>query len=548
MKKPVVTDILLILGFGFLLFVLNTWAYPLFDVDEPRYAETAREMLTSPGDWITPHFNWAIRFDKPVLFYWLIAGAYQVFGVSEFAARLISALSATSIALMLYGVMKPAFNRSTALMTAGIAMTMLQMYVFARMSVTDMTLACFMAATWLGLHLALTGSPRWYLAAGAAGALGMLTKGPVAIALPGLTFLFMLVTFYRHRARAILLSRWPYLGLLVFVLLAAPWYIAVIQANPGEFIGTFFFMHNVQRFSGTLHGHGGTWYYYIPVLLVGAFPWIVFLPGVITKFIENRKALPDIVRFAAVWFITVFGFFTVSATKLITYILPALPALAILVGWYWHQRLQDQEKPSRFDLFYWVIPFLFLFGGVYLIRNPYALVPEYLRPLYTPWVLPVGLLLVFAVWSLFIWLNKLPRTRLKAVSVLILGVGAVWMYCSLLVFPMAATIYQSDVVRFANRALKDKMALASYRKRMTSLVFYTRRKTYYLPDKAEPKAEIRKNLRMLFKDRPAAYVIARNRDMEDLEAFYDIKPVEKGYLYTLVLVNRPNTLLKEMRP
>ena len=166
--------------------------YPLFDVDEPRYAETAREMLIPPCDWLAPHFNFELRFDKPPLFYWLIALSYKVFGVTVGSARMVSVVSAAFTGTMVYCMARRFWSISAGLLAVGIFMTMPQVFGLSRWAVTDMTLTMTMTGAWVGLMLGWLSDRRWFLVAGFMAGLGLLTKGPIAVALPGITLLLSL--------------------------------------------------------------------------------------------------------------------------------------------------------------------------------------------------------------------------------------------------------------------------------------------------------------------------------------------------------------------
>jgi 4-amino-4-deoxy-L-arabinose transferase-like glycosyltransferase len=321
------------------LFALAALAYlwqlgqlPLFDVDEPRYAQCAREMMQR-GDWITPYFNGKVRFDKPVLYYWLIALSYQAFGVTEWAARLTSvgATLATAGGLTLFLRRLPYGWASglvflTCLMASGIG----------RMSITDMTLTLWMTLTTLAAIKAVE-RPRLWLLAGVFAGVGILAKGPVALVLPGLVAL--LAATVQGQLGQTLRRPWPWLGALLAVVLAAPWYWACYQANGWSFVDALL-LHNVTRFEGVVSGHKQPWFFYTLVLLAGSMPWTAYLLGAFTTVWQHRHQTQPSHRMAviaAVWLVAVFGFFSVAQTKLLTYILPLFPAVSVLVAYqFWH--------------------------------------------------------------------------------------------------------------------------------------------------------------------------------------------------------------------
>jgi 4-amino-4-deoxy-L-arabinose transferase-like glycosyltransferase len=526
------------------VFILNLWGYPLFDVDEPRYAETAREMLTSPGDWITPHFNWMVRFDKPVLFYWLIAFSYKIFGVSAFSARLVSALAATCVMLMLYALVRYHSNRWYALLTAVIFATMIEVYALGRWSVTDMTLASCMAGTWISLFLVLSKSPKWYLAAGFFGALGMLTKGPVAIALPGLTFLIAIGLYYRSHWKK-LLSPWALAGFTLFMALVLPWYVAVAQANPIEFVGKFFFFHNVERFTGTVSGHSGPWYYYIPVLVGGAFPWIIFAPGMVAHWLRERKTLPDFVRYAWLWFWVVFLFFSAAGTKLLTYILPGLPALAILIGWHLTRQIElapetHTESHLKKDSAWITHGLLWLCSGLLVIAcyiswsDPLLFIPTALRGLYAPLYTQILLFILLGTFLLTSILMRYPVKRAISVGVFSLGLILTLTYANLFLMPEVAGLLQHDIMAFAQRAVKDNMPIATYRFKKPSLVFYTQKKVYFIPEIIDSSTSVTIHSKKLHDEAQSLYLVVKNKDLATLANKHPFTPIQSGKVYSLV--------------
>jgi 4-amino-4-deoxy-L-arabinose transferase-like glycosyltransferase len=316
------------------------WAIPLFDVDEPRYAQTAREMMQRQ-DWITPYFNGKVRFDKPVLYYWLIAFSYQLFGMSEWSTRLVSVLATIATTVGLWWGCRP-FAGAMAPIISLVFMCSLLVMGIGRMSITDMTLTLWMTWTTLAAYRGtLPGQAKWWLLAGVFAGLGLLTKGPVALVLPG--FIVLLTTVVQKRFKASFISIWPWLASVLAVLLALPWYSACYMANGQAFVNALL-LHNVTRFEGVVSGHDQAWYFYGVVLLVGALPWSAFLPVAVKTVWVNRQSLlaPDrLAQFGLIWLATVFVFFQVAQTKLLTYILPLFPAMAIVVNYAWQRASQQ---------------------------------------------------------------------------------------------------------------------------------------------------------------------------------------------------------------
>jgi 4-amino-4-deoxy-L-arabinose transferase-like glycosyltransferase len=325
---------------GLLLFFHRLGSLPLFDADEPTYAEAAREMLLS-GDWITPHLNYQPLFDKPILFYWLIGVAYIGFGIGEFAARFWSAVFAIGLVLSIYLFGRQMLGPRGALIAALAFATNVGTATLARAAVTDMTLAFFMTWTLFSFFAAYrsTGtSPLGYLfVAYLTMALAVLTKGPIGLLIPLVVIgLFVLV---RGRARATCSRLRPLAGFLLFAVVALPWYLLVLQANGWDFVQGFFVKHHLVRATGVVSGHRGPIYYFLPVAVLGFFPWSSLLPkafgdlwSVRARLRGDLTAREETLLFAWLWFGVVFVLFSLSGTKLPSYIFPAFPALALLAG------------------------------------------------------------------------------------------------------------------------------------------------------------------------------------------------------------------------
>lgn len=305
-----------------------TFAYlgslPLLDPDEPVYAETAREMLQY-HDFISPRIYGDFWYDKPPMYYWLVAGAFQIFGVGEFAARFPSALLATAGALLVYLSGRKLFGERAGILSGLILTTSLEYFYLGKAAVTDITLTFFLTAALLAFW-----HRKYYFFYGCA-ALAVVTKGPIGIifcsVIPGL---YILLT-----GNWALIKRMKVLsGTLLFAVIALPWYILMYHYHGMGFIETFLGFHNITRFLQPEHSSGTLWYYYVPVIIFGFFPWIAFMVQAVYAAGKDKSDNQWQLSFLVIWAATVFVFFTFSQTKLISYILPMYPPLALLVGWY----------------------------------------------------------------------------------------------------------------------------------------------------------------------------------------------------------------------
>ncbi|HJQ26083.1 MAG TPA: glycosyltransferase family 39 protein [Blastocatellia bacterium] len=307
----------------------------LLGPDEPRYAEIAREMFTS-GDWISPRLCGCLWFEKPALIYWMSGLSYRLLGVGELAARLPVAVAATLTVLLLYFVIKRVASMRVAFF-AGLALATCGMFIgYARVASPDMPLAAAMTAALLAGFLATQAGGRkrtlLWVTSFAAMAVAVLAKGLPGIALVVLIFVVYLIWMRRTDA---INWREALLGVTVFSLIAATWYVPVTLRHGNQFLYEFFFRHHFERFTSNEFGHPQPFYFFFPVAVAGLLPWPAFLLPAIARLRRlqpRHDARHALLAFAWVWAAVIILFFSFSGSKLPGYILPAFPALAIIVG------------------------------------------------------------------------------------------------------------------------------------------------------------------------------------------------------------------------
>ena len=303
---------------------------PLFDLDEGAYAEATREMFER-GNFLATYLNGLPRYDKPILFYWLQALSVSLLGWNELALRLPSALGGTAWAMataLFVGHLRGA--RSGCL--AGIAVsTAWLVAMIGKAAIPDAVLNFFISASMFSIYLHHhDGRRRHLILAFAFMGLGFLTKGPVAVLIP---FVVSLI-FYASTGD---LRRWlgaiaDGRGWLVFLVIALPWYLAIMVVEGPGFLQGFFLTHNLGRFTQALEGHGGSPFYYLPVVLIGTIPYTGLLATVVR---HGGTILRDpLERYLAIWFVFVLIFFSLSSTKLPHYLNYGLTGLLILFALY----------------------------------------------------------------------------------------------------------------------------------------------------------------------------------------------------------------------
>ncbi len=310
---------------------------PLFNPDEGRYAEIPREMLAS-HDWIVPHLNGLAYLEKPPLQYWATSAALDLFGNNEFGARLYTALCALATLAVVWLTAHRLWGAAEAWRTGAVLGGMLLFVVLGQLLTLDMSLTFFMTlslAGFLRAQLAPWPDPRaaarpWMLLAWAASALGVLTKGPVAAALPAAVLLSYTLAARDASPWRRLHAGW---GLPLFLALTAPWYWLVARRLPG-FLEFFFVHEHVSRYLTPSADREEVWWYFAAVFVLGSLPWSLSALRIVAT--GWRRAAPrgtfDAGLFLWIWIVFIIGFFSLSDSKLIPYILPVMPALALRVG------------------------------------------------------------------------------------------------------------------------------------------------------------------------------------------------------------------------
>jgi 4-amino-4-deoxy-L-arabinose transferase-like glycosyltransferase len=416
-------------------------SYPLVEPDEGRYAEIGREMLHS-GDWIVPKLNDRTYADKPPLLYWLVALSLRFFGTHTWAARLVPAGAAFLTVLATFCLGSRTLGVRAGFLGA-VALALMPGFVQSgRFLLTDGILTLFETVCLWTAYEACRGSRvrwSWWITSAACCALGVLTKGPVApvtVAVPLVAFFWL----NKNSARPRLLHWAVFAGLTCA--LAAPWYIAMIVRAP-DFAWQFFIEHHLLRFFGPEYHEEPIWFY-VPVVMVACLPWSLLLIP-LAQFLLNRapdlgSLRPGALGFLVLWAGWCLLFFSLSRGKLPTYILPALPAIGLLLGWY-------------FDLM------LFRFSGAGVFQRARSAVPQL-----TLWVLG----LTWLIGNVVAWKMGLVGPRglgwLTAGSIACLaGGGAVvawgralppriaWGLCVVLGFVLIVQVSQSFVPAWSAR-------------------------------------------------------------------------------------------------
>lgn len=317
------------------------------DSDEAFYAEAGREMVVS-GDWLTPYYNYELRFQKPILFYWLVAATYTVAGVSEAAARLWSALAGVGLALMTAAIGRAWYDERTARLGGFIVATAFGYFSIGRLSLPDLPLAFFITlATWTAIRGILDdvrSRAGWLAVSGAALGLGFLTKGPVGVIIPGLV---IAAVGWIERHRLHLPPGGIALATVLALVIGVPWYAAMTAVHGTVYLESFFVGDNVERFATDRFNEPRPIWFYLPIVLGGLMPWTPLLAAAVPPAWQwlARRARPGAASVRLMlWAALPLLFFTISVGKQPRYILPMLPPLALLMARAVESRLRRREE------------------------------------------------------------------------------------------------------------------------------------------------------------------------------------------------------------
>lgn len=369
MFKSHKNNLLLLALISSFLFFWMLGGHGLLEPDEGRYSEIPREMMET-GDYVTPRLNGVLYFEKPVLHYWLTASAFAVMGKTELASRFWPSALAVVGVLFTYWLGAYLYGKKSGLAAGAILASSLLYFAIAQINLTDMPVSAFITIAMVAFLMARLQNRKWLLLFYTAMALAVLTKGLIGIVLPGaVIFWYMVIT-----KRWSIIKDTLYLpGIALFFALTVPWFWAVCQANPDFF--HFFFIHeHFVRYATRVHGRYEPVWFFVPMLLVGVIPWTGFIPQALRQGIKERVEGAEESSWAGVylvlWFTVIFAFFSLSSSKLIPYIVPVLPPLAILIG---HRVVQIWDQDDRRSLFTGLVlsSVLTVLLGVAFVAYPY---------------------------------------------------------------------------------------------------------------------------------------------------------------------------------
>ena len=340
-------NLLLLLILSTVVYTANIWGTSVYRLDEAKNAGCAMEMYQR-GDWVVPTFNDALRTDKPPLHYYFMKVGYSIFGITPFGARIFSSVMGVLTVLVVFLFCRKMLTEDAAFYTGMILVSSLQLGIQFHLAVPDPYLIFFLTLGWLSFIYAYVEKKRgYYYIFYVSIALATLAKGPVAIVFSGLLVLLFLIAQRNFKWKTLMQLR-VVPGILLFLAIVLPWYIAVGVETQGEWLEQFFFKHNVSRFTSSMEGHGGFPLASVVIVIGALMPFSFFFPQAIRMIWKDQKK-DAFLQFCLIAMAIVIVFFAFSRTILPSYPEPAVPFFAILLGYFFYI-VQKREKVKRLRL------------------------------------------------------------------------------------------------------------------------------------------------------------------------------------------------------
>ncbi len=464
----------------------------LWDRDEPRFARAAVEMLQS-GNYLVPSFNGQLWADKPILTYWLMSLSIRIFGANEFACRFWQAIGTAISCLITFAIGKKIMGDRQGLWAMVILASSTMILIVGTMATADGATLPFILGAMAVFISGLTNGFRFYqvILMGVLTGFGMLAKGPIGV----LPFPVMIITVWQLRKdykeffkNSFLIFTSLCIGVIIFLC----WAIPANKETGGQFLATFVGRHVITRFFKPMEHHGGNFLlylpYYLPVIIGGFFPWIIFLPGAVAI---SKKICDKTCRVILLtWIISIVIMMTFAATKLPHYIIFVWPALALLAAGAIvesHENLLSEKDKKWLGRGNWFFVPVGLAASLALIIAPFFLkIPDL--------VIPACICGIILLLMTFFTVFYLVKYRILLVSKIIL-LGMVIFHIPYMsgILPVFENLKVTpSVARAVNEAVPDSVPVATYKFGEPSLNFYLGRNIRVLADQNDVVAWIKR--------------------------------------------------------
>jgi 4-amino-4-deoxy-L-arabinose transferase-like glycosyltransferase len=549
--------ILLMIGLA-TLFLVGLGSHPYLVPSEARYIEIPRQMIET-GDWITPRLNGVKYFEKPPLFYWIQAAHMKYFGLGEFSGRFWTAMMMLMICMVTFVAATKKFGRLEGILSTLVLGSCILSFILSRIAMLDVPVSLCLTVCLFSFMFAYDMPPSrkqdgllalMYAASGFA----VLAKGLIGILIPAMIIGSFIALSNRWK---LLLNVRLIPGLFIFLLVAAPWHILAGQATP-EFYHFYFIHEHFQRFLTDTHDRTKPFWFFTIVLALGFFPWTAFLYQSIAARVKaawaERKQNGDDL-YLLLWIVMPFMFFNISSSKLIPYIFPIFPALAIITGRYLAQQWREGVSKSFMRGAYFIPAIILVFSAIY----PVSLITDSkIASTFTPIMTEANILTAF-LFMLAVGLYLCLRAKMQAPALIkVILVSAILFVSSICyVAPLAATRASQNSVKdyahYLNEHLKPSDEVAVFIHYPHDLPVYINRNVTVVDVFGEMSFghSIDESVHDRLVDRPTflerwnakthrIYILLRKGDLIEQCPFYCHNP------YTILNLEGPNILVSNM--
>lgn len=519
-------------------YCINLGVSSIWDANEAYYAETPREMLAS-GDYLAPHFNFEPRTQKPPFTYWAILASYKLLSVNEFAVRLPGAIAAIGVLLFSYGIARLLYNSRAAIIAAMIAATTARILILARRLPIDILLMFFLTGTLFFIVRAiLKNKTSSWVPAYLFASFGFLTKGPIALIIPGVAYILWALWGHRLKLR----DAHPLMGATIFFLIVLPWYAAIFLAHSWTYITPFFLRDHIGRFTSEPLGPSRGLFYYFPVATADFFPWSILIVCAFALLWIYRKEEQPLKSLTfglpLIWCACIFFLFSFSKNKQEYYIAPIYPVAAIILSGVLEKTMQKRKSqeslltgkdsrisspkismdipwPSRMSWWLWS------YGLLALLLFLFALLAPYLFRSFLP---NISLMLhyipslILIAGSMILARSLIRRKLAQCLLALTGSLWAVYMMCALAYLP---ALEQYHPIKLFCRLIETRLCTDDeagyFHTALPSMVYYLRRPIFQETDLEQMKRRFRSEKRI--------FCILDKRDykyfaeIEDLEIY-----------------------------
>ncbi len=493
--------------------------------DEVFYAQTAKEMLKNHS-WMTPYIFGQPQFEKPVLLYWLLKTAFLIFGLTSFAARFFPALFGMIGVLATYFIGLWGFkNQKKAFISAGVLMTSGLYVGLARTVFTDLVFSVFILLSLLSFYWGYSFRSRkapgillFFVFAG----LAVLTKGPLGLAIPLLTAIAFLLI---KKDIKFLLGRYLFWGLLIFSFISLPWYILMFKLYGNAFIHEFFYNDHIRRIIQAEHIGNDTWYFY-PMSMIGCiFPWSFFLAAALFSLPRYLKQKDNSFHvFLACLIAVVFVIFQSAHSKLVSYIFPLFPALALFCGGFIADALAREKESRRV---YLALSLSLLV--VFLVPLALIVVSTWFKHYLSPYVSSQGTInffvFVFLLFGLVILCLMLKRKLLKSIYCLGLFVPIMIYFIPLVGQGIEPYLSSRESCEYLLKNYKVDNAILSSKFFVRGVKYYTNKEvavidmpgTQFFSPHPIPFLNTQEKVRDFLRRQKITYAILKKNSVEDID-------------------------------